>query len=1054
MRTIRDKIMKQKLLSGLMALVLTLALAPAALGRPDTRWENWGAVICPPEIPPTIDASNFVNYGQFIVNITNFPPLHPSQGPVDPYATFDTLNFSNQYGAFMACNSGFLLQFNPQVGSARPAVSFYNAGSINCGTSDMTNLSYMTFRGGAVWTNTAPAAFIVAATNIVGPGVVNMGANSRLSFAGDNLDLTRSLLTMENSGTNIVSGATVFTGGIFDGYWGVGSAFVNPATNFAVIPPFTFPHTVTNRTYHVFDQILLAANAVTYVRTNADPSGLDNFYRIVFLVNTNPAMVPSVFFPSNYSLPFFTDPQVYPDIVLQWASLATNRTGVVSTNYLCLYDSWALNPAGQIDPPIPLWPPTAFGFPVSAGQTFVPVNFLPFNFLDQLFGFNFNFNAYAFFLTQSPRDFGPPAATNTLLPNLFLNQPVNAGYSAYEGLFLPGSVIIEDVAGRTVANLPGRIDLSANKMMDLTLAEISSVNSITLKATNHFVGSSGARITTPYVDINLRSTNGVLTITNLIEPVLPHPEGACDLCSIRFTNRIPVAPNVFRTNGYHLLFANAQVAPMASPLIESLILCSTNVATRDDNIVIHDLLTVSTNLLLDTRRLTIATNAPGAQIAAGGINMVNQNIVWSSDTPRLQYLTNYGRIQAVNAIFFGGSRTSPYYTSNYNEPYYVFVNRGGITNFSSQIWATNFQNTGIFSASSGAIRLQQARTAVLTGGAFLAPGNFISIESDSLKVRNHVLQAGGALTLWVTNYLDDGSLTNSVDFANQNIWNAGNGMNLPILPPQASLLATTITNTAAPSVNTINQWAGKDYGCQPGGFVNNAALGRLILDGKTAASSFTFLRTGATNALYVDLLEFKNAATNFVSGRVPGTLDALGVNPDKNFTIYYGEAIVNGGSIAEKLNGGYGVADTNGGRFCWVSNYNTGFFSSTNVTYTDGSGTHRLNTAVVTSCNLDSNGDGIPNCIDPNPVPVLTPSTLVLKAALTNLPVRTVLLSWNTLPLSSNALYAASSPLTPRTNWQLLTSFLSDATLGGRATVADPIKTNALRYYRVRVQSP
>ena len=283
---------------------------------------------------------------------------------------------------------------------------------------------------------------------------------------------------------------------------------------------------------------------------------------------------------------------------------------------------------------------------------------------------------------------------------------------------------------------------------------------------------------------------------------------------------------------------------------------------------------------------------------------------------------------------------------------------------------------------------------------------------------------------------------------------AGYGINLPILPPQASLLATTITNTAATNISTINYWAGRDYGCWPSGFVNNAALGRLILDGQAASSLFNFYRTGLTNALYVDLIEFKDASTNFISGGGSGQSRRLGVNLATNFTIYYGDAIVNGHSIAEKLNGGYGVADTNGGRFCWVSNFNTGFFSSTNVLYTDGSGTHRLNRALVQSCDIDSNGNGNPNCSDPNPVPVVTPATLVLKAVYTNHPPRSVILSWNTIPLASNYLYASSSLVPPAANWQLVTNFLSPATLGWQPAVTIRLPTVGGAYYRVRVLSP
>ena len=108
----------------------------------------------------------------------------------------------------------------------------------------------------------------------------------------------------------------------------------------------------------------------------------------------------------------------------------------------------------------------------------------------------------------------------------------------------------------------------------------------------------------------------------------------------------------------------------------------------------------------------------------------------------------------------------------------------------------------------------------------------------------------------------------------------------------------------------------------------------------------------------------------------------------------------------------------------------------------------------MTSCDIDSNGNGIPNCMDTNPIPVLTPASLALTVAVTNSPARTAVLSWNTLPLSSNYLYSAPSLLVPSTNWQLVTNFLSDATIGGRVTMTYPITNGGTLYYRVRVLSP
>jgi hypothetical protein len=161
--------------------------------------------------------------------------------------------------------------------------------------------------------------------------------------------------------------------------------------------------------------------------------------------------------------------------------------------------------------------------------------------------------------------------------------------------------------------------------------------------------------------------------------------------------------------------------------------------------------------------------------------------------------------------------------------------------------------------------------------------------------------------------------------------------------------------------------------------------------------------------------------------------------------VYFGQALANGRSIAEKL------PLVNKGCFFWVSNYNTGFFSSTNVIYPDGS-TNRLNTALVTSCDIDSNGNGIPNCMDPTPIPVLSASGLALSVTYTNQPASAAVVSWTVFPYTENSLYSASSPNS--TNWQLVTNFVYQGSLPNRVTVSDLVKTNAPRFYRVRAGSP
>ena len=984
-------------------------------------------VQCPPEIPPTINASNFVNHTEFIINFTNgalqgLPILSPS------YETSDTVNYTNDFGALLSCNTGFRLDtVSVQSGLRQRAGTVYNNGTIDCGTLGSSNTIIF---GGAFFAIYGTAAGIsskINATNVVNPGTINMGFDSLLTIQGDNVDITHGNLMMEATGFNIFNRTAFFNGGFFDGYWGLGTTNIfypngiSPAGYYGANPPITPLHLVTNRNNTTMYQQLGGPSFAPYLLDVTDASGSNRTVRAVFLSNTNPAILAKVYFQSFF--PYAIDPEY-----VEFSAVTTNaQAGHLTTNYLYLQDSFLTFTNFQLF--IDGFAGVGFNHP-----TFIPENFS--------------------FFTGFQLALGTPAVSNQIPVGTFDIGLVTNQYTAYQAMFLPGSVVPGDVAGQVVTNEPGRIEVTADKVLALSQARINSGNYVLLRATNHFAGSAGAQNVAPNFDIYLRSTNGLLTLTNVLVPTAPTPLGVCDLYSARWTNVVNGATGTV-TNRFHVLFVDLQLAPDSPVQVMNLNLWATNGVTHadDDSIVLSDIFNVTSNLLISTRRLTLTTNAQNSTAPAGVISYLNDGILWPTATPRLQYLTNNGGLQAKNLAVFGGSQSSPYSSpSSSVHPYTAFVNRGGVTNFGSTIFSTYFQNSGTFLANGGAIQLRQTQTAILTNGAFLAPGTAgaILIQGGSLLVSNHVLLAGQALTLNLTDYLDDGSLSAGADtVTNKNIWYAGYGINLPVLPSQSSLLATTITNVGPAGAIVYNTWAAQDRGPVPAGYATNAAVGQLILDGLDNRTVFWFQGANGSNALYVDLLQLMDAtATNF-----DGAGNFAGVYLQPNLTVYYGGAVWNGKDISEQINGRYGIGGTSGGRFLWVSNYNTGFFSSTNVTYTDGT-VHRLNRALVTSCDIDSNGNGVPNCMDADPVPVFSSSMLALKAVYTNGPARAVVVSWNTVPLASNFLYSCSSPLGATNQWQLVTNFLSGTTVGPRVTVTDMLKTNTVRYYRVRVVSP
>jgi hypothetical protein len=340
--------------------------------------------------------------------------------------------------------------------------------------------------------------------------------------------------------------------------------------------------------------------------------------------------------------------------------------------------------------------------------------------------------------------------------------------------------------------------------------------------------------------------------------------------------------------------------------------------------------------------------------------------------------------------------------------------------------------------------LLEPLTTTLINGSLIAGGD-VSITTGSLLVSNLMLQAGRALTLQVTNFLTDGGVTNG------NIWVVGSsgvggsdsGFNLPILPNLGDLLGTTITNIAPTNKSIINVWAGRDFGVSVNGYTNNVAVGRLFLDALSAPphSLFTFNGAGASNAMYVDYLELRDQATNRdASG---SNFTAITIAP--NMVIYYAQAVIDGLSIAEKMN------HKNGDHLRWVPEY-AGYFSSTNLVYPDGTTNGPFNAALAQSFDIDSDGDGIANGSDPTPF--FVSGEINFKLTVTNKPPLTALLTWDSIPSATNTVdYRTNLVLG---NWLPLTTNISPSLVppaGGwpiTNIVADPV-TGSSRYYRVRV---
>ncbi|PWU12315.1 MAG: hypothetical protein C5B50_21725 [Verrucomicrobia bacterium] len=966
-------------------LVCSVSLAQSG---PATVYENYGIFSSPPQIPPNIDATTFINdpASSFIINFTNLINFTPPPAVIPPFEMQNTYNFSNFPGGTLLSSSGFFFDtYVPSANSAANsrfrAANFYNAGDIETATTNTFNiLSIPNFfvLGLAV----GGAQTVVDATNIVVSGSMHNGFESLLSIRGDYVDLSRSQIDMEKQGFSLLSGFGGFFGifgnfGGLAGDWGLGFSTLQPpcrAPNQVVrfdpcsvflAQPYSTPEfLVTNRDYSIGCDTLFPANTISYINvSNPDPTQPNEFlYDAIIVGSTNFTVTPTAFFNGVFGA---------TSVQLAWP--VQNPDLSYSTNTLYLEDDLALMAA-----PDPQLVVNGFAGTLGVHPTYIPNNY---NIIE-----GFDFSAFL----------GPPAAPTPIPQGFWICGNATNQYTAYQALLTGTTQIPAEVAHQTHTNLPGRIEIKADGYLDLSGSIIASLNYLLLQATNHFASASGSAISSPWVDLNLRSTNGLLAITNVLLPYADRPEGFCNLYSARWTNVFGSNPGI--TNIYHVFFVDANFNGTTPTRVENLNLHSTTggLDTTNDNLVVSDVLSVSTSFNLNASRLTITSNPPPTLVAEGAINLLDTRIVWSTAAPRLRYLTNNGSLTALNTVFFGGSQSSPYVT-NFNVPYAEMINSSAITNFGSRIWAWDFQDSGSLIAQGGSVFLQDCQRALISDAVLIASNGAVSLAPNNLFCSNSLVVANGPLTLSVTNIISDGvpsiailAPTNQLTatLTNGNFFQTSYGINLLNPPGGGDLLGSTVTSFAPSNAKIPSVWAARDLGPVNEGFFNDAGVGRLVLDAAGRNSLFTFAGAGGLSALYVDQLVLRNYATNQNSY---GFLTAVTNLP--NMRIYYGQALFDDGTngtrdVSEDLDFVYRTYDQPHYQFHWLRDYDYGYFSSTNAVF-PGQVTNRVNTARYLSKDLppltgtrtwSPSGSNVPTIPAPPPFP---PELLLASALLT-----------------------------------------------------------------------
>ena len=229
-------------------------------------------------------------------------------------------------------------------------------------------------------------------------------------------------------------------------------------------------------------------------------------------------------------------------------------------------------------------------------------------------------------------------------------------------------------------------------------------------------------------------TNGILTITNLLEPAIAAWNGTMTMWTSDWLYTNPAT-------GYNWDFRALFVQLTGPNNNQPLMTATTPSAVWDmtlhvrTNLVISDQFNLLHSLTADASGLTLTANGPNAAAPDGELNLLfaptPPNNLWSNSLPNLRSLTNNGSIRFSSLGLFGGPVS----------PYLTLINNGLISDVGAQIWANNFENGGTFTNGVGAFSLS-AVNATFTNGSLSAAGD-VSISAGTLLASNLVMLAPG-----------------------------------------------------------------------------------------------------------------------------------------------------------------------------------------------------------------------------------------------------------------------------------------------------------------------
>ncbi len=913
---------------------------------------------------PVIDAVTFLNRGLFNVGAADVP-----------YDTQNTRFYTNFPGAIIQGVGGMRFSRVGEDGFRHPADSFYNAGTIAL---DATGNSWV----------------LIDATNVVNRGGISVGESGLMSIRGDNVQLSRSGLRAGQDPTAPINEGREFPpeytndSGVQDVYAGVG---VNNVLDPAGPGPFNLNLLTGTPAFSGGHQVL--QNGFTNQVNVAAP----NAFAITNALGPTNWLVQVVFMNTNSADPFFkTDVRFGPprNPSVDGAQMAMVQftfedvdtiTGEPYTNFVYVLDNLG-----------------AMTNAIFFTNAFSPTDLRPSSTLitrvtppewDAGTGTNVIF---------APTLFVSPDYVTDQVTNVYAAYSANIGPATRAPIFGGGGQVTGGAASflNHPTNQPGRIEIEADSL-DLNLTRIKSEGLLSIK-TDNLSPKGPYKVDSTVVSYDVGSTAGPLVVSNLVETTVRRFTGNVRCWSGAWTNQTfsvgpdPADPTLQVTNTIDIRFHALIVGHnfQTTVPVETL-----NFSGRGVEIVIMDDLTVTEGLVLDTPILDVR-----APIDAG-------SIPWNLDSlPSLRRLTNSGAMFTTDEFRLGTQTV----------PLDLVVNRGTMAGTFISVHSTEFENSGDLGSISGDIEID-VDALKLEGGSLISSAN-LRITTPDAKMTGATLASGtssfGALILDVRDRLTDGGIDAS------NTWSVTDGIQLVRKPAESDLTGTEVYSFLNRFREGVHVWSAEDRGATAAGFVNNAALGKLTLDG-TLFTLFTFIGPDSTTpyALYTDFLELTNAAVDV----------ELSLNVATNLTIYFADSNV----PADQLDGALG------GRLRWVNDV-AGARSGVPVTLSTGQSI-RVNRSLLTSLTVDSDLDGIPNASDPAPFEA---AALRVKVGILGSDPSQVEISWGA---TSGALYRVEYSARPQgAEWNVLATREHTDAAPGVVKVSDSLNPSGeQRFYRV-----